>query len=110
MTPSRTSLGSWLALATGLVAGASLVWFVGPVLALRGWHPLETVAARGLVIAALLQWPLLAWLWRRSRAQRLAQRAAQQPDALDTVVDQRFHQDIRAGHDLSRNALFSNRH
>lgn len=87
MAPSSRSLASWLALAAGLLAGAGLVWFVGPVLAVRGWYPLEGMAARAGVIVALLLVPLMSALWRQLRARRLARRALQQADDVDTVVD-----------------------
>lgn len=87
MNPGRSALASWVALAAGLLAVASLVWFVGPLLALGDWRPLEGVAARAALIALLLLLPALAGLWRLLRDWYRARRALRQPDALDTVVD-----------------------
>ena len=88
--PQLATMGSWLALAIGVLAGASLVWWVGPALAVGGWRPLGSALVRALLIATLLLLPLLNVLRRRLQVRRLAQRRLAEsgdPDSVDSVVD-----------------------
>ena len=51
----------WLWGALGVTALALVIWYLGPLLALADWRPLESVAVRSVAVAAVV----LAWLARR---------------------------------------------
>ena len=58
-----------LALA-GVAAAAALIWFVGPLVAIKGHVPLAGEPARWTAIAVLVVLAALRVLWRRSAAAR----------------------------------------
>ncbi|MDH5540778.1 MAG: type VI secretion system membrane subunit TssM, partial [Rhizobacter sp.] len=58
----------WLLLVLGLIALALLIWFVGPLLALAQWRPLESEAARLGTIALIVALVVLRKLWQAWRA------------------------------------------
>jgi len=51
----------------GFVVLALLIWFVGPLLAIGQYRPLESASARIWTIVALAALLLLRWLWQRWR-------------------------------------------
>lgn len=75
----------WTLRLIGLLALALLVWFVGPLVAIAEWHPLESVLARVLLIAlvvlayaARIGWQLFA---ARRKDKKLIEGIAEAPAA-----------------------------
>lgn len=58
----------WLLLALGLLALAMLIWFIGPLVAIAEWRPLESVNARLIAIALPVVLVLLRGGWRAWKA------------------------------------------
>jgi type VI secretion system protein ImpL len=54
----------------GLVALILLIWFVGPLIALAGWTPLQSELARGILIALVLVFVGLRLAWRKWKANK----------------------------------------
>ena len=79
---SPTVLGS-----LGLLVFSALVWWVGPLVAIGSWRPLDAVWVRLLVIA--LAWAL--WIgqrvWRRVRQNRANQALLQGISGSSSVID-----------------------
>jgi type VI secretion system protein ImpL len=61
----------WLVSVLGLLALALLIWYVGPLLAIAGWSPLEGEAERLLAVAALAS----IWALRQLQVRRREQHA-----------------------------------
>lgn len=54
----------------GLSALALLIWFVGPLIAVGGWIPLESALARWILIGLVLVFVVFRLLWRRFKAKK----------------------------------------
>ena len=54
----------------GLIALGLIVWFVGPLIAIASWHPLESSLVRMIAVAAILVSYVGRWVWRRFQAKR----------------------------------------
>jgi type VI secretion system protein ImpL len=106
--PRRRGVPPWLRTlltAASVAAGAALVWFIGPLVAIAGHVPLAGEPARWAAIAALITLALLRALWRRAAAARRnrklidglvgdARRAAAPGDKEVAVVAQRFEKAV----------------
>ena len=67
---SRVLRSRWLLGGIGVAAFGLTAWFTGDLLALGDWRPLESEAARAVLVAlAGAAW--LGWEWRRARRARL---------------------------------------
>lgn len=68
-------LRRWVLPVLGLLALGLLIWFVGPLLAVAGWEPWQSVFSRALTILLLvlgwLTWRLLTVWWERRRNAQL---------------------------------------
>lgn len=60
----------WTLRAIGLLALALLIWFVGPLIAIAEWHPLESATVRWIVIALVLLLYAGRVAWRLHAARR----------------------------------------
>ena len=60
----------WTLRAIGLLALALLIWFVGPLIAIADWHPLESAAVRWVVIALVLLLYVARVAWQLHAARR----------------------------------------
>ena len=69
----------------GLGALSLVVWYVGPLLAIGGWRPLESVWVRALLIGLFILIFVLRRLWRwwrtRSASKRLVEGLTKSPAA-----------------------------
>ena len=54
----------------GLSALALLIWFVGPLIAIGGWIPLESALARLILIGSIFVLVIVRLLWRRFKAKQ----------------------------------------
>jgi type VI secretion system protein ImpL len=70
----------------GLGSVAALVYLAGPLISIGGWHPLENMIVRELVILFLVAGFAAAmsyqWVWRKKAAAKIAQGIAQ-PDKIE---------------------------
>lgn len=116
MAPSIRRLWKPLLTALALLALSALVWWIGPLVAVADWRPLEGVVARAVTIAV----PWLAWLvvggWRLLRRRRanaaLVSGLAGGVSASDResqVLEQRFRDAIRTLERGRKGALFGRR-
>lgn len=98
----------------GLIVLSALIWWVGPLLAIGSWRPLDTVLGRALVIGLI--W--LAWigrlLWRAWRQRRsnsaLLQGISSASSAIDKeseVLNQRFREAIEKLKGAGKQGLLS---
>ncbi len=127
-----TIFSPWVLVAAGLAAFAAIVWFVGPLVAIGSWHPLETELARRITIGVVVGAYLLskagaAWKALRTNRAITQQLVAKPPgdkkddetpeekvlrerfdQALQTLRKARFEHDKRGLATLS--ARFGKRH
>src|SRR3954468_1776931 len=54
----------------GLIALGLIVWFVGPLIAIASWHPLESSLVRTIAVAAIFVLYVGRWAWRKVQAKR----------------------------------------
>jgi type VI secretion system protein ImpL len=55
---------------SGLIALVLLIWFVGPLISLAGWIPLQSELARIVLIVLVFAFVVLRWVWRKWRANK----------------------------------------
>jgi len=72
----------WFIALLGLLAIAIVIWLIGPLIAIAGWEPLDTITSRLVAIAAVVLFWGLNQLWRYFRARTRNQQM------LETVVGQ----------------------
>jgi type VI secretion system protein ImpL len=53
-----------------VLAVALLIWWVGPLIAVGDFRPLESELIRWILIGITAVWPVARWAWRRWRARR----------------------------------------
>lgn len=56
-----------------LILLAALIWWIGPMVAIGRWTPLESELARALLIGFILLLVVLRWAYARWRARRASQ-------------------------------------
>ncbi|MGZ5171983.1 MAG: type VI secretion system membrane subunit TssM, partial [Burkholderiales bacterium] len=54
----------------GIIALSLIIWFVGPLIAIASFRPLDPVWVRVILIAALVLYFLVRWAWRLIKAKR----------------------------------------
>ena len=54
----------------GVIAISLLIWFVGPLIAIASFRPMEPVWVRAILIAALVLFFVTRWAWRLVKAKR----------------------------------------
>ena len=94
----------------GLLALSLVIWFVGPLIAIASFHPLESAWVRAILIGLILAFYLGKYLWQLTKA-RLAnaqlmrglaeQSAAPADSENETQVQERLTLQKRFTEDLS---------
>ena len=103
------SLGKWITL-RGLLIGLAvvalvlLVWFGGPLVAIAGWTPLGSVAARLVFLLVLLVAALGIALWR-ARRQRADNEKVVSEMIADNEGDDQLQEEVGEQRDRLREAL-----
>jgi type VI secretion system protein ImpL len=66
----RLIFNRWVLGAIGLIAAAVLIWWVGPLIAIKEFYPLEAEWVRWTLIALIVLIPVVRIVWRHVRARR----------------------------------------
>ncbi len=98
----------------GLIVLSALVWWVGPLLAIGSWRPLDAILWRALLVGLIwLAW-ISSYVWRAWRQRRsnsaLLQGISSATSAIDKeseVLNQRFREAIEKLKGAGKRGLFS---
>lgn len=67
---ARLIFNRWVLLGVGLIAGALLIWWVGPEIAISNFRPFEAESVRWIQIAILVLSPVARITWKFVKARR----------------------------------------
>lgn len=78
----------WVIQLLGIIALSIIVWFVGPLIAIAGFVPLEGEMVRAIVILVILLLWILLLFWQMSKANKAEQEMMEDLSQADASADQ----------------------